>query len=111
VSTFVAVYLLVGFVLGAGLFAWAFSASVRRHGLSGAMRNAVHAYWHELPLYWRVPWAAGTFLIFAPVIVFVSAVRGDFSAAGTIALGILWLLYLRLLLWHRSAKKRQPPKR
>ena len=100
----------MGFLLGAGLFGWAFSASVRRHGLSGAIRSAVQSYWHELPLYWRVPWAAGTFLIFAPLVVLVAAVHGDFDVAGTIALGILWLLYLRLLLWHRSAKKRQSPK-
>jgi hypothetical protein len=59
-SWFVGIYLVVGFLLAIGLYGWATVSSIRRHGLRSTVRGAAKTYLRELPLYWRVPWAAWT---------------------------------------------------
>ena len=103
-QTFVAVYLAVGFLIGFGLFGWLFIASVRRHGLRRTAGGAVRTYVHELPLYWRVPWASWTVLISLPLIVVWAIAKGDLDVLGLISLALLWLLYFALLRWHHRAK-------
>jgi hypothetical protein len=65
-------------------------------------------YVHELPLYWRVPWAAWTVLIAAPLIAAWAIVQGEWDPLGVIFLALLWLLYFVLLRWHSRAKAHHP---
>jgi hypothetical protein len=51
------------FVIAFALFGWVAVASVRRHGLSGAVRGPARTYVRELPLNWRVPVAGWLFVI------------------------------------------------
>ena len=110
---FVGIYLVVGFLLAIGLYAWAIVSSLRRHGFRSTVRGAAKTYIHELPLYWRVPWVAWTVLIAAPLIAASAIVRGDWDPLGAIFLALLWLLYLGLLRWHSRSKphhSRRPPR-
>jgi hypothetical protein len=79
--------------------------SIRRHGFRNAARSAARTYVEELPLCWRVPWAAWTFLIAAPLIAVWAIVKGEWDPVG-IFLALLWLLYLALLRWHSVANAR-----
>jgi hypothetical protein len=105
VRAFVAVYLAVGFLLGLGLFGWLAVSGIRRHGFRNAVKGAARTYIEELPLYWRVPVAAWTFVIAAPLIALWAIVNGEWDPAGAILLALLWLLYVGLLRWHRAAKE------
>jgi hypothetical protein len=67
-SWFVGIYLVLGFLLAIGLYGWATVSSIRRHLFRSTVRGAATTYLRELPLYWRVPWAAWTVLIAAPLI-------------------------------------------
>jgi fatty acid desaturase len=82
-----------------------------RLGYSTAWRpqrgpRAARTYAEELPLYWRVPVAAWTFVIALPLIAAWAIVNGDWDPVGAIFLGLLWLLYFGLLRWHSAAKGR-----
>jgi hypothetical protein len=101
---FLAIYLVVGFLLGIGLYGWALVSSIRRHGLRRTVSGAAKTYAHELPLYWRVPWAAWTVLIAAPLIAAWAIAIGDWDPLGAIFLALLWLFYLTLLRWHLRSK-------
>jgi hypothetical protein len=83
-------------------------SSVRRHGLRSTVRGAAKTYLRDLPLYWRVSWAAWTLLIAAPVIAAWALVTGEWDWLGAIFLGLLWVLYLGLLRWHFRSKTYQP---
>ena len=104
--TFVAVYLAIGFLLGLALFGWLAVSAIRRHGVRNAVRGATRTYAEELPLYWRVPVAAWTFVIALPLIAAWAIVNGDWDPVGAIFLALLWLLYFGLLRWHWAAKGR-----
>jgi len=106
VDTFVAVYLAIGSLLALALFGWLAISAIRRHGVRNAVRGAARTYAEELPLYWRVPVAAWTFVIALPLIVAWAIASGDWDPVGTIFLALLWLLYFGLLRWHRAAKGR-----
>jgi len=106
VHTFVAVYLAIGFLLGLALFGWLAVSAIRRHGVRNAVRGAARTYAEELPLYWRVPVAAWTFVIALPLIAAWAIVNGDWDPVGAIFLALLWLLYFGLLRWHWAAKGR-----
>ena len=60
-------YLAIGFLIAFGLFGWEVVSTVRREGF-GAVGNALRIYIEELPLYWRVPVVAWTFVIALPLI-------------------------------------------
>jgi hypothetical protein len=106
VHTFVAVYLAIGFLLGLAPFGWLSVSAIRRHGVRNAVRGAAaHTYAEELPLYWRVPVAAWTFVIALPLIAAWAIVSGDWDPVGAIFLALLWLLYLGVLRWHWAAKR------
>jgi hypothetical protein len=104
----IGIYLVVGFVFGIGLYGWATVSSIRRHGVRNTFRGAATTYAHELRLNWRVPWAAWTVLIAAPLIAAWAIVTGDWDPLGAIFLALLWLLYFVLLRWHRRAKAHDP---
>jgi hypothetical protein len=106
VQAFVAVFLVLGLVVGVSLFGWAAFWSVRRHGFRATIRGAARTYFEELPLYWRAPVVAWTFLIALPLIAAWATFKGDWDPVGAIFLALLWLLYLALLLWHRRARAR-----
>ena len=97
-------YLIIGFLLALGLYGWAMVSSIRSHGFRKTVRGAVKTYVHELPLYWRVPWAAWTFLIAAPLIAAWAIIDGEWDPLGAIFLALLWLLYFTLLRWHLRSK-------
>lgn len=78
----------------------------RRHGVRNAVRGAARTYAEELPLYWRVPVAAWTFVIALPLIAAWAIANGDWDPVGAIFLALLWLLYFGLLRWHWAAKAR-----
>jgi hypothetical protein len=80
VRWFVGIYLVIGFLLALGVYGWAMVWSIRRHGFRDTVRGAVKTYIHELPLYWRVPWAAWTVLIAAPLIAAWAIVTGDWGS-------------------------------
>jgi hypothetical protein len=104
----IGIYLIVGFVVGIGLYGWAIVSSIGRHGFRKAIRGAAKTYVHELPLYWRVPWAAWTVLIAAPLIAAWAIVQREWDPLGVIFLALLWLLYFVLLRWHSRAKAHHP---
>src|SRR3954447_138509 len=106
VGTFVAVYLAIGFLVGLALFGWLAVSAIRRHGVRNAVRGAARTYAEELPLYWRVPVAASTFVIALPLIAAWAIATGDWDPVGVIFLTLLWLLYVGLLRWHWAAKGR-----
>jgi hypothetical protein len=106
VHTFVAVYLAIGFLLALALFGWLAVSAIRRRGVRNAARRAARTYAEELPLYWRVPVVALTFVVALPVIAGWEIVTGDWDAVGAIFLALLWLLYFGLLRWHCAAKRR-----
>jgi hypothetical protein len=103
-SWFVGIYLVLGFLLAIGLYGWATVSSIRRHGFRSTVRGAAKTYLHELPLYWRVPWAAWTVLIAAPLIAAWALITGEWDWLGAIFLALLWLLYFGLLRWHLRSK-------
>ena len=104
--TFVAVYLAMGFLLGLGLFGWLAVSAIRRHGVRNPVRGAARTYAEKLPLYWRVPVAAWTFVIALLLIAAWAIVNGDWDPVGAIFLALLWLLYFGLLRWHWATKGR-----
>jgi hypothetical protein len=106
VDAFVAVYLTVGFLFVLALFGWLAVSAIRRHGLRNAARRAARTYAEELPLHWRVPVAAWTFLIALPLIAAWEVVTGNWDPVGASFLALLWLLYFGLLRWHWAAKRR-----
>ena len=101
---FVAVYLALGFFASLGLFGWLAVASVRRDGFRNAVRGGARAYFRELPLYWRVPVVAWTFLIAAPIIAAWAIAAGQWDPVGATFVAILSLAYLSLLRWHLCAE-------
>jgi hypothetical protein len=105
---FVGIYLVLGFLVAVGLYGWATASSIRRYGFRSTACGAAKTYVHELPRYWRVPWAAWTVLIAAPLIGAWAIVEGEWDPLGAIFLFLLWLLYLALLRWHLRAKRHQP---
>jgi hypothetical protein len=104
IETFVAVYLAIGFLIAFGLFGWEVVSTVRREGFGGAVGNALRTNIEELPLYWRVPVVAWTFVIALPLIATWATLRGEFDAVGAVFVFLLWMLYLGLLRWHYRAK-------
>ena len=115
-QTAIAIYLAVGFLLGFGLLGLGAVTSLRRRGFHNAVRGAARTYLDELPLYWRVPVAAWTFLIAAPLIALWAILRGEWDPVGAASVALLWLLYFALLRWHLRAKARarkpaSPPRR
>ena len=97
-------YLMIGFLLALGLYGWATVSSIRSHGFRKTVRGAVKTYVRELPLYWRVPWAAWTLLLVAPLIAAWAIIEGEWDSLGAIFLAFLWLLYFALLRWHLRLK-------
>ncbi len=101
-----AIFLAVGFLLSMGVFGWLAVWSVRRHGFRDAVRGAARMYAEELPLYWRVPVAAWTFVVALPIIAIWAILRGDWDPVGAAFVALLWLTWLALLRWHQRAKAR-----
>jgi hypothetical protein len=89
------------------LFGWLAVSTVRRHGLRNAVRRGAQTYVDELPLYWRVPVAAWTFVIALPLIAFWAILNGEWDPVGAVFVALLWLLYLALLRWHRAPSGRR----
>jgi hypothetical protein len=102
----IGVYLSLGFLIGFGLVVWLLVSSARRHGLRSTVRHATRTYIEELSLHWRVPWAAWTFLIAAPLIAAWAILSGDWDPLGAASLVLLCLFYVALLRLHRRAKTR-----
>ena len=105
-TTFITVYLAVGFLIALSLFGWIAVSSVRRHGFRSSVRGATHTFLEELPLYWRTRVAAWVFVIVLPLIAAWEAVDGDVDATDAISLAVVWLLWFALLRWHLRAKAR-----
>jgi hypothetical protein len=103
---FLGVYLVLGFAVGLALYSWIFVSSVRRHGFRATIGGATRVFVRDLPLNWRVPWAAWTFVIGIPVVAAWATITGRFDLSGAVALAIVWLLYVALLRWHLRARKR-----
>ena len=107
VATVVAVWLVVGSLIGLALFGWIAASSVRRHGFRRAVRWAGRTYVEEIPTYWRVPVVGWLFVIALPLIAVWASVKGDWDPVGAVFVGLLWLLYLALLRWHYRVKARR----
>jgi len=107
VQTFIGVYLILALAVGLGLYGWILISSIRRHGIRATIGGAIRTFVHELPVNWRVRWAAWAFVIGIPVVVAWTTLAGGFEPAGTAALAIVWLLYVALLRWHLRAKRRR----
>lgn len=106
-ATFIAIYLLLGFAIFAALVVWIVVDSVRTMGVRQAVRAAGRELAHDLSLSWRLPWAAGTFLVGIPFLGAWCALNGSLDAAQAVGLAIVWLLWLAVLRWHLRARKRQ----
>jgi len=106
VQTFIGVYLILGLAVGVGLYGWVLISSIRRHGVRATTGGAIRMFVRDLPLSWRVPWAAWTFVIGIPIVMAWTTLGGGFDPFAAIALAIVWLLYVALLRWHLRAKRR-----
>jgi hypothetical protein len=96
-ETFVAVYLMIGFLIGFGLLGWLAVSTVRREGFRRAIGSGARTYLEYFPRYWRVPVVAWTFVIALPLMATWATLKGDFDAVGAIFVFLLWMLCLGLL--------------
>lgn len=103
---FIGVYLILGIAIGVGLYGWVLVSSIRRYGYRATIGGAIRTFGQELPINWRVPWAAWTFAVGIPLVMVWTTLTSGFEPAGAVGLAIVWLLYLALLRWHLRAKRR-----
>ena len=106
-QTFIDVYLILGLGLVSGLYGWVLVSSIRRHGTRATMHGAARTFLRDLPLNWRVPWAAGTFLVGIPIVIAWTTLSNGFEPSGAVALAVVWLLDLALLRRHIRAKRQR----
>jgi hypothetical protein len=61
----------------------------------------------DIAVYWRVPWAAGTFVVGIPILIAWHAWEGVLSPSDLTLLPAIWLAWAALLRWHFVVKRRR----